>query len=234
MMTQKIMQFVFATGLLLGSISANAEQTNSARSGQILTVIVDCSQAPELREWCSNGRNELIAWYPRISNLLSSERLTPPDKIVLRIKRSDEGVAGTSGSTIAVHSGWVLKHPEDTGLLIHELTHVIQSYPNYNPGWVTEGIADYIRWAIYEEKPLAWFPVPQEPSGYTRGYRATAGFLLWLESGPSFGIVRKLNKAMRDQQYNDNLFEEFTGKPLPDLWKQYQETRKKAQQMDGA
>ena len=32
-------------------------------------------------------------------------------------------------------------------------------YPDFDPGWLTEGIADYIRWHLYEEKPLDWmFP----------------------------------------------------------------------------
>lgn len=199
-----------------------------------VTVNVDVTQAPELEEWCSKAKAELVAWYPRIRNLLADEGFTPPSTIELKGKKSEKGIGGTAGATIVVHSGWVLKHPDDIGMVIHELTHIIQSYPSPDPGWVTEGIADYIRWAIYEGKPLAWFPVPQTPSGYTDGYRTAAGFLLWLESGPSFGIVRRLSKAMRARTYSDSLFEECAGKPLPDLWKQYQEARKKAKQPDRA
>lgn len=192
------------------------------------TITVDTSQVPRLEAWCATAKAELAAWYPRIRNLLADERFTPPNTIVLKAKDSEKGVAGTSGSTIVVSSGWVIKHPEDIGMVIHELTHVIQHYPSPNPGWVTEGIADYIRWAIYEGKPLTWFPVPGEPAGYTHGYQAAAGFLLWLESGPAFGIVRKLNHAMRHQTYSDRLFEQAAGKPLPELWKQYQHARKSA------
>ena len=79
------------------------------------------------------------------------------------------------------------EHPEDTGMVIHELTHIIQNYPSPDPGWVTEGIADYIR---------------------------------------------RLNKAMREGTYSDSLFKECAGKPLPELWKQYQEARKKVQQKE--
>lgn len=194
-----------------------------------VTVRVDCSQAPELRVWCDRAKVELTAWHPRIRNLLATEGFTPPGEIVLKVRKSDKGVGGTSGATITVSSGWVSKHPEDVGMLIHELTHVIQRYPSPRPSWVTEGIADYVRWAIYEGKPLAWFPAPQKPSGYTSGYRGTAGFLLWLESGPSPGIVRRLNNAMRNQEYNDRIFEKLEGRPLRNLWKQYLEARKKSQ-----
>jgi hypothetical protein len=203
-------------------------------AGSSVTVTVDVSQAPELEEWCSKAKAELVAWYPRIRNLLASEGFTPPGKVELTVKKSEKGIGGTAGGIIVIYSDWVLKHPEDTGMVIHELTHIIQNYPSPDPWWVTEGIADYIRWAIYDGKPLAWFPVPQKPSGYTEGYRTAAGFLLWLESGPAFGIVRILNKAMREGTYSDSLFKECAGKPLPDLWKQYREARKKTGHPDRA
>lgn len=192
------------------------------------TIEVDTSQAPKLEAWCTKAQSEMTAWYPRIRNLLADEGFSPPNKIILKGKDSEKGVGGTAGATITIYSGWIQKHPDDLGMVIHELTHVIQHYPSPNPGWVTEGIADYLRWAIYEGKPLTWFPLSQEPSGYTRGYQVAAGFLLWLESGPAFGIVRKLNKAMREGKYSDHLFEESSGKSLPELWTLYQDARKRA------
>ena len=35
--------------------------------------------------------------------------------------------------------------------------------PSPNPGWVTEGVADYIRWASYEKKPTGR-PLPHSNS----------------------------------------------------------------------
>ena len=42
----------------------------------------------------------------------------------------------------------------DEGILIHELTHVIQPYSGGVPDWLSEGIADYTRWVRYE--PHNW------------------------------------------------------------------------------
>ncbi len=194
-----------------------------------LKVALDCSEVPELEAWCQEAIPILVEWYPRIVSLLASDGFTPPDAILLMIKKSDKGVGATAGTKIIAYSGWVTQHPDDVGMLVHELTHVIQRYPKPQPWWVTEGVADYIRWAIYEDKPLEWFSVPQSATGYTKGYRVAAGFLLWLESGPAPGIVRKLNTAMRNRRYNDTLFEDATGKPLSALWSQYQQDRKRSQ-----
>lgn len=194
------------------------------------TVNVDASAVPELREWCGRARSELTAWQPRISNLLSSEVFVPPNAITLRIKKDDGGIGGTTGTNIVLHSGWLTKHPDDLGMVIHELTHVIQRYPKPEPGWITEGIADYIRWAVYEGKSAAWFPVPHAPGDLTSGYRMTAGFLLWMETGPCPGIVRRLNRMMREGNYNENIFTECSGKSLRALQENYINARNKGSQ----
>ena len=120
-------------------------------------------------------------------------------------------------------SGWIEKHPDDIGLTVHELAHVIQSYPPGGPGWITEGIADYVRWAIYEKKPQAWFPRPIDArkDGYLKSYRVAAGFFLWLETEKSPDIVKKMNTTMRKGKYSDSFFEKETGSSLPALWKMY-------------
>ena len=179
------------------------------------------SKVPHLQMWGEDARALLLRWYPRIDNLLATKGFKPSRSVKLTIRKSDEGVAGTSGNSIVVSSHWIEKHPEDVGLAVHELVHVIQAYPNGQPGWVTEGIADYIRWAIYEGKPQSWFPRPQKPQGYKDTYRVAAGFLLWLESDRAPGIVKKLNTAMRHGAYSDELFADETGQSLDALWDTY-------------
>lgn len=186
-----------------------------------VTVDLDVAEVPELSEWGEKGRGLLEEWHPRITNLLSSPGFTPPARLSLRLKKSDKGVGATSGTRITVFSNWLEKRPDDFGLLVHELVHVIQRYPRMEPVWVTEGIADYIRWAIYEGKPQEQFPVPGEPDGYKRGYQPAAGFLLWLETDPAPGIVRRLNAAMRDSTYTPEIFEDATGRDLDTLWADY-------------
>ena len=160
-------------------------------------VHLECSAAPELQDWCENAVSEIEAWYPRLINLMAPEDEEMPNEITFQVKASNEGVAWTSGTHITAVSGWIENNPGDVGFAIHELVHVVQHYPTYDPVWVVEGLADYFRWAIYEGKPLSFFPQSKNKNGYEDSYRVTAGFFLWLERGPAPGIVRQLDEAMR-------------------------------------
>lgn len=184
-------------------------------------VVLDTSETPDLRQWGEEAQTLIVDWHARISNLLPTKDMKPPNRVTLKIRRSQEGVGGTSGTTITVSSHWIEKHPDDMGLVLHELVHVIQAYPSGEPWWVTEGIADYLRWGIYEGKDLDWFPRPNEAQGYKKGYQVAAGFLLWLESDVAPGIVKKLNTAMRNGEYSDEVFESETGRSLDELWDAY-------------
>lgn len=210
--------------LTLGSNTVSAEP---------VTVQLDTGDVPELAEWGKVAQRLMRDWHPRINNLLSSPGFASPKVLSLKLKKSTKGVGATSGTEVVVFSNWIEKHPDDFGLVIHELVHVIQKYPSKNPVWISEGIADYIRWAIYEGKHQHSFPVPKEIDGYKQGYQAAAGFFLWLETNESPGIVRRLNTAMRTSAYDSNLFERLTGDDLATLWGRYALAQKKTQQ-DGA
>lgn len=197
-----------------------------AATAEEVVVKLDTTQVPELADWGEEARDLMIEWHPRFTNLLASKGFAPPGRMELILQKSDKGIGGTAGSRITVSSHWIEKHPEDIGLVAHELVHIIQRYPSPQPGWVTEGIADYMRWAIYEGKPLGFFPVSKKEQGYRDSYRVAAGFFLWLESDQAPGIVRRLNTAMRNRAYEDALFEKAAGKPLDQLWGEYQVSRK--------
>ena len=198
-----------------------------AGQSKSLKVRLDTDQVPELNPWGEEAKQLILRWQPRICNLLPSVASEVSNHVELVINKSEKGVGGTLGNKIGISSGWIKKHPEDFGLVIHELVHVIQRYPSPKPTWVTEGIADYIRWAIYEGKEQTWFPFPDEKHGYKKGYRVAAGFLLWLESDLSPGIVKQLNTAMRQQKYTDEIFRDRSGKPLEQLWDEYLKFRKR-------
>lgn len=55
-----------------------------------------------------------------------------------------------------IAADWVKSQPNDFGMVVHELTHLVQRYPPGSPGWLVEGIADYIRAKYFE--PL--IPLP--------------------------------------------------------------------------
>src|SRR5436189_2063268 len=55
------------------------------------------------------------------------------------------GVQTCALPILTVGVDWLKKNPDDIGMLAHELTHAVQAYPKADPGWLTEGIADYAR-----------------------------------------------------------------------------------------
>ena len=190
---------------------------------QDVQIQVDTSSNPELAKWCESARREMVLWHPRMENLLATEGFVPPHTFSLSTKNAEKGVGYTVGTRITVISGFVKRHPRDVGMVIHEMIHVIQAYPNKGkkPGWLVEGIADYARWAMYNGKSLKQFPRPKKEQAWKDGYQVTAGFLLWMESGRAPGIVRRLNTSLRQGVYEDGLWERWGGAPLPALWEAY-------------
>ena len=194
-----------------------------------VTVNLDTSAVPELSAWGQDAKKLVAEWYPRICHLLPTKGVKPTQTMTITLRKSDRGIADTSRDNIRIYSNWIEKHPDDIGLVVHELVHVIQGYRHGGPSWLTEGIADYIRWAIYEGKPQQWFSVTDRPDGYKQSYRVSAGFLLWIEADRAPGIVKKLNTAMRKGLYSDELFEKETGLALGQLWAEYVKERKQLQ-----
>lgn len=191
-------------------------------SAQAATVRIDTSKSPALKTWADSMQPIAAEWYPRLANLMSSIEDRPLLDVSIRINPDFKGIAAASGPYIDISTDWITRHPEESrGAVIHELVHVVQAYPPGHAGWLTEGIADYFRYAIYESLPLREFPRPEKPQGYLDSYKVSAGFLFWLETGPAPGIVRQLNTALRLGQYQEALFTERTGRELKDLWSDY-------------
>src|SRR5262249_46375385 len=141
-------------------------------------VVVEVSEVPELKEWAEKAKVLVEKWHPILVNLLPSDGFTAPGEVKLVFKKDMKGVAHTSGATITIAADWVKKHPDDFGMVIHELTHVIQSYPRAGDGWLVEGIADYVRLFHFEPKARLDRVDPARQS-YRDGYRVTALFLAW-------------------------------------------------------
>jgi len=138
------------------------------------------------------------------------------------IKKEISAPAWANGGTITISGKWITQHPDDLGMVVHELTHVVQSYPGSKstPGWLVEGIADYIRWWRYE--PEAPRPkVDPVKSKYTDSYRTTAAWLAWTSRKYNMGLVPALDRSMRKGEDPMPLFEQLTGKNADDLWSEF-------------
>ena len=95
--------------------------------------------------------------------MLPSDGFRPPTAIVLVFKKDMKGVAFTSGHQITIAADWVRRHPEDKGMVVHELVHIIQSYPPTRSGWLVEGIADWVRFFKFEPETKLAPPDPKVP-----------------------------------------------------------------------
>lgn len=198
-------------------------KATNAQGETLATIKVDTSQAPDLEAWGRHAGELCVEWYPKICELLASDGFVPPQSVRLRF-RDESGVAATGGNTISINANYVRHATNDFGMVIHELTHVVQSYHRGRvPGWLTEGIADYIRLAHFE--PQARRPrINPDRASYRDAYKTTAIFLEWAENKYDKALVRKLNSAAREGQYGNDLFKDYTGKTVDELWQEFTAT----------
>lgn len=220
-----------------------ADETDAAAAPIVFTVKTvdgrdqikfDVTAAPELKDWAQNQLAPVLAeWYPKIVAMLPSDGYTAPRRFRITLKPMD-GVAYTAGTRVVANSNWLKTElqGEAIGSLVHECVHVVQQYGhnggNDNPGWLVEGMADYVRWFKYEPQShgadLVWLQHQRHPRPrYDGSYRISANFLNWVTEKYDPNIVAELNAAMRAGTYDDSLWKQHTGKALPDLgaeWKQ--------------
>ena len=195
---------------------------------------VDTTEAPDLTEWT---RKELIPvmqkWYPLIVDMLPGEGYSAPKTFSIIFTDSYRGVAATMGNRIECSPSWYRQNlkTEAIGSLVHELVHVVQQYGRARrnggsrpPGWLIEGIPDYIRWYLYEPQSRGAEISPKNAARarYDGSYRVSANFLNWVVGKYDKDLVKELNSAMRDGRYAPEIWKERTGKQVEELadeWK---------------
>jgi len=213
-------------GLVLGgAVAATGNAGADGKALPVLAMSVDTSEVPEMAEWAAHARSLCEKSFTMILEHLGSPGFEPPTKVRLIFKRG-KGIAATSGDVITCMEGWFHAHPDDYGAVVHELCHVVQAYGGKPvPGWVTEGIADYVRWFNYE--PANRRPrVDPARAKYTQGYQVTAAFFDWIVRTKDKTFVNRLNDAARKGQYKPELFGEYAGKPVDALWAEFIESVK--------
>lgn len=199
---------------------ADRSTSESAATPKI-EITLDTTDAPEMADWAEKAKKACEDSYPMIVKLLGDEGFKPPTKTKIVFKHMD-GVAHTAGGTITCSAQWFTDHPDDVGAVIHELCHVVQRYRmKQPPGWVTEGIADYVRWFNFE--PENRHPHVRNPrrAKYTDSYQTTAAFFDWIVKNKDPQFATRLNAAARRGDYKPELFKEFAGSPLDDLWAEF-------------
>jgi hypothetical protein len=225
--------------LTAGMITSTAEEPSQKHTfkdaSEKYTFTIDTTTASDLTEWVKSELTPVVkAWYPKIVEMLPSEGFQAPQEVVITFKDDLGGIpAYAAGNRISCNSGWYRKElkREAKGCTVHELVHVAQQYGRKLqpeamkfPGWMTEGLADYIRWFLYEpESKGAELSARQaDRVNYDGNYRITANFLNWVVGKHSPKIVAELNAAAREGRYHDSMWIKLTGKTVAELgaeWK---------------
>lgn len=159
--------------------------------------------------------------YPKLVKEYNTNSLK---KVTFLIDTAYKGVAATSNGKVTFSSNWLKIHPEDIDVITHEVMHIVQDYGNTNgPIWLTEGIADYVRFKFGIDNEGAKWSLPDyNPNhSYTNSYRITARFLEWLENNGHKGIVKRFDEKLREKMYSEELWVQFTGLHLNELWEKY-------------
>lgn len=165
--------------------------------------------------------------------LYNSRQDAPPVRSVTLVLKPLQGIAYTNGSEldfehkeINISTNYIEQlgsrtREEVIGVITHEMVHCFQ----YNgkdtcPGWLIEGIADYVRLNAGLAPPH-W---QRSGSHWDEGYQVTAYFLDWLDQIRQ-GFVKDLNLYLRDFDYDEGrIWPELTQKTLQVLWSEYQST----------
>jgi hypothetical protein len=188
-----------------------------------IEFVVDVTDAPEMKEWAENAARVCERQYPMLCDELMSGGFKPLTVIRLTLRNNYNGVAAAGGGRITGSVKYFKANASDVGALVHETAHCVQMYRGRgNPGWLVEGVADYVRFFKYEAtKPK---PLAPERAKFDGSYRTTAAFLAFVTDKYDPQIVRKLNAVMREGKYKPEVWKEFTGLTVEELGREWQKS----------
>ncbi len=197
------------------------------------SATIDTADAPDLTEWAHHELAPVVKeWYPKLVEMLPSDGYEAPKKFSIKFDKDMQGVAYTQGTDIHCAAPWYrneLKR-EGKGSIVHEMVHVVQQYGHKRhatqaPGWLVEGIPDYIRWYLFEpeshgadinKRSLA-------RAHFDGSYRVSANFLNYVVTKYDKDLIKKLNAPLREGAYNSTIWKALTGKTVDELndeWKE--------------
>jgi len=208
--------------LLIGLGVAMLAPQMACGSNKSVRVLIDTSNVPELADWCAQLKTRVEGWWPVITTTLASPGYEAPDEVNIRFEDLEPANIGafTRGNTITVNRADILLHQDDYGRVAHELTHVVQAFPEPNITWLTEGIADYLRYyVLLPNDPRRAFPADRVT--YQIGYQPAAALLDWVERTHGAGSVRRVNAAMRTGGDGEMELFRITGATPFTLWRAY-------------
>lgn len=125
------------------------------------------------------------------------------------------------GNEISFSSRWMIDHPQDWDIVVHEGMHIVQTGAD-GPGFLIEGIADHVRNEYGVNNSVSgWVLTDEGAQFYMRGYGHTALFLMWIEDHYNASVVDGLMAAMVAHTYSEQTWVTLTSKTLNELWNEY-------------
>ncbi|MFD0765512.1 basic secretory protein-like protein [Mucilaginibacter lutimaris] len=215
----KKLTLIFLTSFICGASFASGPDTIK-RNGY--TLIVHGNDEHFDKAITDKLISTFFVVYPKIVNEYNKKSLK---QVEFFIDTAYHGVAATDNGRVVFSPAYMTKHPNDIDVVTHEVMHIAQDYGNFEdgPGWLTEGIADYVRneHGVANEAAKWKLPDFKPTQNYDNAYRVTARFLLWVETKVKKGTVKKLDSQMRDHSYSPASWNKLTGKSVDELWKTY-------------
>lgn len=206
-------------------------KTTKSADGKYEITIDTTGLDDGMKKWADDKLRPVCeTWYPKLVEMLPSEGYEAPKSFGI-VFRDDMGrtPAAAGGTRVMCNRQWFEKNREGeaVGAVVHEMVHVVQQYGRRPrgadgqrarvPGWLQEGIPDYIRWFLYEpEKKGAVIRDPSKAK-YDGSYRVSGNFLNWATNTYDKELVKKLNAALRQGKYTDDMWKELTGGKTLDL-----------------
>jgi hypothetical protein len=219
-------------------------ETFTSKDGKY-KYILDSSESPDLHEWAKVHLMPVMEdWYPKIIGMIPVDGYTPPDTIHFTMKLATtlpghaQGVpAFASGNNVTLNANFMRDQQggEAVGCAIHEIVHVVQfgspggsTRGRRPPTWVTEGVADYIRWFLFEPQAKGAEITPRNfgSANYDSSYRVTANFFDFVIKNHEKDLMKKLNLATHTG-YSPDLWKEWTGKTAEELNEEWKAENKK-------
>ncbi|RYD75059.1 MAG: secretory protein [Sphingobacteriales bacterium] len=173
-------------------------------------------------------KRELIETYFKVfPTLVSTFNDKTTHEVVFVTDTAYKGVAEASGNRILFSTNYMNAHPTDIDIVTHEGMHLVQGYGySAGPVWLTEGIADFIRYKYGVDNIGSKWALPDltakhNEKKYENSYRITARFFEWIDQKVKPGMVIQIDKELRNHTYNQDTWVKLSGKTIDQLWDEY-------------
>jgi hypothetical protein len=179
-------------------------------------------------EFVPSIKQELIeTFFKSYPQLVAMFNENAPHEVVFVTDTAYGGVAEASGNRILFSTKYMKSHPTDIDVVTHEGMHLVQGYGyGSGPVWLTEGIADFIRYKFGVDNIGSKWTMPAlnartNEKKYENSYRITARFFEWIDQKVKPGMIVAIDKELRNHTYTKDTWVALSGKTIDELWDAY-------------